>query len=79
MTIMVDQPYWNPYSYSTGDRLFSIHSNARQWTSYQYDLMKYAGRTLYVYFGTFNNGWLGWQNSSTAMFVDDVSLIVCKP
>jgi CSLREA domain-containing protein len=79
MTIIVDQPFWIANLNSTGDRLFSFHSNARQWSLFQYDLRKYAGRTAYIYFGTFNNGWLGWQNSSTSMFVDDVSLIICRP
>jgi hypothetical protein len=47
----------------------------RVWTYHQADLSKHADRTIKVYFGVFNNG----QDPKTAMYVDDVSLVVCSP
>lgn len=46
-------------------------SNSQSWETKTYDLTDLAGQTIYVYFGTFNNGW---GNRPTALFVDDVSL-----
>ncbi len=48
-------------------------SNNRTWTKEQFDLLDYAGMTIKVQFGTFNNG----TGGVTAMYVDDVSLQVC--
>jgi hypothetical protein len=45
----------------------------RTWTTHEVDLQKYAGRTIQLQFGAFNDGWSG----ATGMFVDDVSLEVC--
>jgi PKD repeat protein len=44
-----------------------------QWTFHQFDLTTYAGRTIKLQFGTYNDGWDG----VTAMYVDDVSLELC--
>lgn len=57
------------------ERLVSTRSNEQSWRQYEFDLSAYAGRTVLLYFGTFNNGWDG----RTAMFVDDVVLDVCTP
>jgi hypothetical protein len=54
-------------------RPVSMRSNAQAWSEYTVDLLPYAGRTIQIYFGTFNNGWDG----ITAMFVDDVTLELC--
>ncbi len=47
--------------------------NSRAWRSYQFDLRGYAGRTVKLYFGGYNDGWSG----ATGMYVDDVSLELC--
>jgi hypothetical protein len=57
------------------ERLVSTRSNEQSWRQYEFDLSAYAGRTVLLYFGTFNNGWDG----STAMYVDDVVLDICSP
>ncbi len=48
-------------------------SNAQQWTLYTFDLSAYAGQTIKIQFGTYNDGYDG----VTSMFVDDVSLQIC--
>jgi hypothetical protein len=48
-------------------------SNSQQWTQYSYDMTRYAGRTVLVYFGVVNQGWTG---RPSAMYVDDVALTV---
>jgi serine protease len=61
------------------DRLFVIGqveqslSNVQQWIPGSYDLTPYAGRTVNIYFGVFNNGGTG---RTTALYVDDVSVII---
>jgi hypothetical protein len=37
--------------------------------------MAYAGRTIKLHFGAYNNGWGG----ATGMYLDDVSLELCFP
>jgi hypothetical protein len=41
----------------------------------EFDLLLYAGQTITLHFGVYNNGYGG----VTAMYVDDVSLEVCTP
>lgn len=48
-------------------------SDARQWIQRSYDMTPFAGRTVYVYFGVYNGGHTG---KPSAMYVDDVSLII---
>jgi hypothetical protein len=48
-------------------------SDAQQWVQRSYDMTPFAGRTVYVYFGVYNGGHTG---KTSAMYVDDVSLIV---
>ncbi|GAB4543480.1 MAG: hypothetical protein Kow0063_36700 [Anaerolineae bacterium] len=48
-------------------------SNAGQWIERSYDMTPFAGRTVYVYFGVYNGGRSG---KTSAMYVDDVRLIV---
>jgi hypothetical protein len=48
-------------------------SDAQQWVQRSYDMTPFAGRTVYVYFGVFNRGRTG---KTSAMYVDDVSLVV---
>ncbi len=46
----------------------------RQWTYHEFDLMDYAGQTIKLHFGVFNDG----SGGVTAMFLDDVALEVCR-
>jgi len=54
-------------------RPVTMRSDARAWEEHKVDLLPFAGMTIQLYFGTFNNGWDG----ITAMFVDDVYLELC--
>jgi surface antigen len=45
------------------------------WTYHEADLLPYAGRTIKLQFGVYNNG----EGGVTGMYVDDVSLDVCGP
>jgi hypothetical protein len=45
----------------------------RAWTFHEFDLMAYAGRTIKLHFGAYNDGWGG----ATGMYLDDVSLELC--
>ncbi|MGB6423234.1 MAG: hypothetical protein WBF05_15475, partial [Anaerolineales bacterium] len=47
----------------------------RSWNSKARDLMYYKGKTIYLQFGVYNNGWDG----VTSMFVDDASVEICLP
>lgn len=46
-------------------------SNAQGWQHHSFDLAKYAGETVVIHFGVYNDGWGG----QTGMYVDDVSLV----
>jgi aminopeptidase S len=48
-------------------------SNAREWLPGSVDLTEFAGRTITVYFGVYNDGGTG---LTTAMYVDNVVLEV---
>jgi hypothetical protein len=48
-------------------------SNARQWVPGALDLTQFAGQTITVYFGVYNNGGTG---RTSAMYVDDVTVTV---
>jgi hypothetical protein len=47
--------------------------NYTNWMQLSFDLSDYAGRTVRIQFGTYNDGWDG----ITAMYVDDATLDVC--
>ncbi len=49
--------------------------NDETWDSNAHDLMAYKGKTIYLQFGVYNNGWDG----ITSMFVDDASVEICTP
>ena len=57
------------------DTLLWQRSDDRAWTFHQSDLMAYAGRTIKLHFGVYNDGWDG----VTGMYVDDASLELCFP
>lgn len=54
-------------------RLVSQRRDDRQWMFHQFDLMVFAGTTIKLYFGAYNDG----RGGVTAMYVDDVSLEIC--
>ncbi|MBN2549438.1 MAG: carboxypeptidase regulatory-like domain-containing protein [Anaerolineales bacterium] len=60
-------------AYNWIDTLIWRRSNEQYWHYYSFDLRPYAGSTINLQFGTYNNGYSG----VTAMYVDDVSLWVC--
>jgi hypothetical protein len=53
--------------------LWTIANNA-VWVNESFDLLDFAGETVQLYFGTYNNG----QLKVSALFVDDVALTVCR-
>ena len=57
------------------DVLFRSNSNAGTWTNTTLDLMPYRGHTIHLYFKVYNNGW--WSRR-TWMYVDDVSVTICR-
>ncbi len=55
--------------------LVSQRTNDQAWTFYEFgDLGIYAGQTIKLQFGVYNDG----ADGVTAMYVDDVSLEVCS-
>ena len=50
-------------------------SDSQTWTYHTFDLTPYKGQTIMLYFNVYNNG-VG--NRKTAMYLDDVSVQVCK-
>ena len=57
------------------DTLFWQLSNAQEWQHHTFDLSAHAGRSIRLHFGTVNDG----AGGRTAMYVDDVSLVVEQP
>ncbi len=55
--------------------LMWARSDARTWLQAVFDLKPFAGRTIQIHLGTYNNG----NGRITAMFVDEASLVVCWP
>jgi hypothetical protein len=49
-------------------------SNEQYWVWHQFGLLRYAGRSIKVQFGTYNDGWGG----ISSMYVDDVDLEICR-
>jgi len=50
-------------------------ANSSSWREAVFDLSAYAGRTVRLHVGTYNDG----NGLRSAMYVDDVSLVVCTP
>jgi YVTN family beta-propeller protein len=59
---------------STLQSLVWTLSNAGTWQEATFDLKAYAGQTIRLHFGTFNDG----SGVKSALYVDDVSLIQCE-
>jgi hypothetical protein len=47
--------------------------NTAAWTNYTFDLSNYIGKSIYIQFGTYNDG----LDGITSMYMDDVSLQAC--
>ncbi|MGD8902609.1 MAG: CHAP domain-containing protein [Anaerolineae bacterium] len=47
----------------------------RAWTEYSIDLSAFAGQTVKLYFGVYNDG----DGAPTGMYVDEVTLVACPP
>jgi len=56
------------------DTLFWQRRDDASWAYFQFNLREYAGDTIYIHFGTYNDGYGG----VTAMYVDDAELEVCR-
>ncbi|HNT75140.1 MAG TPA: fibronectin type III domain-containing protein [Anaerolineae bacterium] len=55
------------------ETLFWDCRNDRAWQFYQYTLRGYAGKTIKIHIGTYNDG----LDAVTGMYVDDVGLDIC--
>jgi YVTN family beta-propeller protein len=55
------------------DMLRTWRDNSQTWTQTEVDLSAYAGRSLYLHFGTFNNG----AGGRSGMVIDEVALRIC--
>jgi len=56
------------------ETLLWMRSDAQQWQMYNFDISKYAGTTIKVQIGTYNDG----VGGVSAMYADDVSLELCN-
>ena len=65
----------DPDTGATVDTLFWQLSNAQAWQAHTFDLSAYAGRSLRLHFGVYNDAGGG----RTGMYVDDVSLVIWRP
>jgi photosystem II stability/assembly factor-like uncharacterized protein len=50
-------------------------SNVQRWERHTFDLLQYAGQTITIHLGVYNDGQGGW----TGMYWDDVSLVISRP
>ncbi|MGE5124212.1 MAG: carboxypeptidase-like regulatory domain-containing protein, partial [Acidobacteriaceae bacterium] len=48
-------------------------SDSRSWTQVQFNLNAFSGQTIWLHFGTYNDG----LNGISSMYIDDVSLDIC--
>lgn len=55
------------------ETLLWMRSDAQQWQFYTFDLLDYAGETIKIQVGTYNDGYSG----ITAMYADDIALEAC--
>jgi hypothetical protein len=55
------------------DTLLWQRQNTAAWTNYTFDLSNYIGKSIYIQFGTYNDG----SDGVTSMYMDDVSLQAC--
>jgi hypothetical protein len=71
-TVAIYDPAWEFLAYA----LPKSCSNSQTWTYRTFDLTPYRGQTVMLYFDVRNDGE---GNLKTAMYVDDVSIQVCRP
>ncbi len=57
------------------DRLLWTRSDAQSWQRLTFELAAYAGQSVRVLFGVYNDG----VDGVTAVFVDDATLVTCAP
>ncbi|MBC7237521.1 MAG: hypothetical protein H5T69_16890 [Chloroflexi bacterium] len=57
------------------DTLMWEATNSPSWAKFEFDVTRYAGRTIKFHFGVHNTGWGG----LTTMYIDDVQLLVDAP
>jgi hypothetical protein len=65
----------DPVSGEILESLFWQLSNDQAWQPFSFDLMTYAGRTVKLHFGVYNDA----ASGHTGMYVDNVSLKVWRP
>lgn len=58
------------------ETIWQTASNAAQWQQVTYDLSAHAGQTRWLYLGVYNPGG---ASGITGMYVDDVSILACRP
>jgi len=66
-----------PYRYTRIKKLMFVLENDRQWKQASFDLSRYAGRKVVLYFSVYNNSTAA--KGRTWMYVDDVSIRICRP
>jgi len=52
-----------------------VCSNSQTWTHHTFDLTPYKGQTIILYFNVYNKRV---NNKKTAMYLDDVSVQICR-
>lgn len=52
-------------------------SNTQEWRSVQVDVSAYAGKSVKVWIGCYNDGPLGAASAITRLYVDDIALQIC--
>lgn len=58
------------------ETVWQTASNAAQWQSITYDLSAHAGQARWLYLGVYNPGG---DKGITGMYVDDASILACRP
>lgn len=56
------------------DKLWRSQNDSRVWNQMTFDLTRWRGRTVQLYFNVYNDG----KGGTAGMFLDDVSLTVCS-
>lgn len=56
------------------DKLWHTQNDSRIWNQLQFDMARWRGRTVQIYFNVYNDG----QGGTAGMFLDDVTLVACS-
>ncbi|MDQ1301601.1 MAG: hypothetical protein QG637_1523 [Chloroflexota bacterium] len=56
------------------DKPWHSQNDSRTWNQMSFDLSRWRGRTVQIYFNVYNDG----QGGTAGMFLDDVSLVACS-